>query len=201
MKLKYVLSVAAASIFLLGCNTVKLTFIPLDGTILAFGDSLTIGKGVDSSASYPEVLSNLSGRNVVNAGITGEETSAGLLRFPQILRETNPDLVILLEGGNDILRGRDSDIIKNNLARMIDYSCKLDIPVLLIGVPDKNLVGNSSDIYKELAVEFNIILEENIVKYLLVNQEYKSDMHHYNEDGYRVLAETLFRLLSEKGVF
>lgn len=199
MKFKFFLFFVAISVFLLGCHPLKLVFIPSDGTILAFGDSLTIGKGVDLSGSYPGVLSDLTGKNVVNAGIIGEETSAGLLRLPKLLKETNPDLLILLEGGNDILRDRDSNIIKNNLSKMIEIAHKLDIPVVLVGVPDKNLTVNSVDIYIELAAEFNLVLEENIIKFLLVNPEYKSDIHHFNKEGYRVLAETLYKLLQENG--
>ena len=201
MKFKLFLSRVAVSVILLGCNPAKLALIPPDGTILAFGDSLTIGKGVGLSNSYPGILSDLTGRNVVNAGITGEETSAGLLRLPKMLKEINPDLLILLEGGNDILRDRDPNIIKENLSKMIDLARNLDIPVVLVGVPDKNLAGNSADIYIELSAEYNLVLEENIIKTLLVNPEYKSDMHHFNEEGYRVLAETLYQLLHENGAF
>ncbi len=144
-------------------------------------------------------MAELTGRNVVNAGISGEETSAGLLRFSKILKETDPDLLILLEGGNDILRDRELDILKENLVKMINIAQKLDIPVVLVGVPDKKLSGNSADIYFELAEEFNLVLEDKIIKTLLVNPEYKSDLHHFNKDGYRVLAETLYQLLQENG--
>ena len=84
MKFKLFLSFVAVTVIFLGCNPAKLALIPPDGTILAFGDSLTIGKGVDLSGSYPGILSDLTGRNVVNAGITGENntlnTGSGIIQ-------------------------------------------------------------------------------------------------------------------------
>ncbi len=183
----------------MGCNPAKLTLLPQNGTILAFGDSLTIGKGVDISDSYPGILAELSGRKVINAGITGEETSEGLLRLPIILKDTKPDLIILLEGGNDILRDRDLTLIKNNLSKMIELAHNLDISIILVGVPDKNLAANSAGIYRELSEKYNLVLEENIIKTLLINPEYKYDDHHFNEKGYRLLAETLYKLLHDNG--
>ena len=101
-----------------GCSENKLTPIPLEGTILAFGDSLTAGVGTTKDKSYPSVLAELTGRHIINAGISGEETKAGLQRFEHVLVQSKPDLVILLEGGNDILRNRKLSNTKKNLAAM-----------------------------------------------------------------------------------
>ena len=72
-------------------------------TILAFGDSLTEGRGVNPAQSYPSVLASLSGHPVINGGVSGELSRAGRARLPGLLAEHRPALVILLEGGNDIL--------------------------------------------------------------------------------------------------
>jgi acyl-CoA thioesterase I len=160
---------------------------------------LTIGKGVNITDSYPSVLADLSGRKVINAGITGEETSKGLLRLESILKEIKPDLVILLEGGNDILNDKDLTITKSNLSKMIELIQNNKIPVVLIGVPDKTLTANSSEIYKEISDKYNLILEESIIKNLLINPEYKSDDHHFNKKGYHLLAESIYKIIKEAG--
>lgn len=68
-------------------------------TILAFGDSLTEGRGVNPAQSYPSVLASLSGHPVINGGVSGELSRAGRARLPGLLAEHRPALVILLEGG------------------------------------------------------------------------------------------------------
>ena len=51
-----------AALLLQGCAEPKLSPVPIDGTVLAFGDSLTLGVGADQNDSYPSVLSELGGR-------------------------------------------------------------------------------------------------------------------------------------------
>lgn len=51
-------------------------------TILAFGDSLTEGRGVSPAQSYPSVLASLSGHPVINGGVSGELSRAGRARLP-----------------------------------------------------------------------------------------------------------------------
>ncbi|MFT4929332.1 MAG: acyl-CoA thioesterase-1, partial [Phenylobacterium sp.] len=67
----------AITLFISACGEIKLPPIPPNGTILAFGDSLTQGKGVKPADSYPSVLARLSGRKVINAGVSGEVSQAG----------------------------------------------------------------------------------------------------------------------------
>ena len=84
---------------------VKVARLPVGATVLAFGDSLTSGVGVSKTESYPSVLARMTGLNVINAGVSGELTQEGLGRLPALLDEISPNLLILAEGGNDILRG------------------------------------------------------------------------------------------------
>lgn len=176
----------------------ELSFVPEDGVILAFGDSLTAGKGVAKTQSYPAVLASLSERQVINAGVSGETTSEGLHRLQKALDQSHPDLLILLEGGNDILRNQNLAITKNNLAKMIDIANAHGVETLLIGVPEKSLFsGSSASLYQELADEYRLVFEESLIKELLKTPAYKSDQVHFNQKGYRVMAERIYNLLLE----
>ena len=91
--------------------------------IVAFGDSLTAGLGVQAHDSYPAQLQRRLddlGYHylVVNAGVSGDTTAGGLRRVPWILNN-KPELVILELGANDGLRGLPVDQTKSNLRRII----------------------------------------------------------------------------------
>lgn len=87
------------------------------GTIVAVGDSLTAGLGVDEAQAYPARLErklNADGHDwrVVNAGVSGETSSGALSRMEWILSSLDPDIVILETGANDGLRGIDPRVLK-----------------------------------------------------------------------------------------
>jgi lysophospholipase L1-like esterase len=183
-----------------GCSdTPSLDFVPEDGVILAFGDSLTVGVGASQKDSYPSVLARLSQRRVINAGVSGEVTREGLKRLPVILEESQPQLVILLQGGNDILKGKDIGLTKANLSAMISMIQNQGADVILIGVPEKKLFSDVASIYKELAVEHNVVLLDDTLSGLLKNNKYKSDPIHLNVVGYQKLAEVVYNKLLDVG--
>jgi acyl-CoA thioesterase-1 len=110
--------------------------------IIAFGDSLFAGYGLDPRDAYPEKLENAlraKGINadIVNAGVSGDTSAAGLNRLEFTLasqKESPPVLVILELGGNDLLRGLSPEETKANLAKMLAILKKADVPVLLMGM-------------------------------------------------------------------
>lgn len=186
------------SLFLLqGCGGTKLEAIPANGIILAFGDSLTAGYGVEKAQSYPTVLAELSDRTVINAGISGETTAEGLARLPSVLDQTNPDLMILLEGGNDILRSQDLSQTEANLAAMIELAQNRDVEVVLVGVPYR--LAKVAPFYRDLAKEYDLAFAPELIGTLLREESYKSDEVHFNVQGYRLVAEELHGLLDKAG--
>ena len=72
--------------------------------------------------------------HVINASISGETTSGGLQRFTDILRQHQPDIVLLELGGNDGLRGLAPNQMQANLASMIEQSQESGAQVLLLGI-------------------------------------------------------------------
>ena len=181
------------------CGSSKLEPLAPGDRILAFGDSLTAGIGAATQHSYPTVLAQLSGLDVVNAGVSGETTADGMQRLPGELERVSPALLVLTEGGNDILRNVSSRVIKENLRAMIEYANSRGVPVVLIGVPQKNLFSSVAPLYRELAEEYALVFDDALLSDLLRAPRYKSDMVHFNERGYRAMAEAIYALLDDNG--
>lgn len=131
-----------------------------DAVILAFGDSLTAGNGVGREQAYPAILSELSGRRVINAGVSGELSSAGRERLPAVLDRYRPALLLLCHGGNDLLRKQDEATLADNLRAMIQEARSRGVAVVLIGVPrPKLLFMQAAPLYAELAKELSVPFE------------------------------------------
>ena len=180
-------------------DTPALRYVHEQGVILAYGDSLTVGVGASKIHSYPSVLAKLSNRQVIRSGVSGEQTHGGLKRLPAVLDEINPDLMILLHGGNDILRNQNLQQAKSNLAAMIEHAHRRDIEVVLIGVPEKNLFSDTAPMYIELADEYDLVFSEDILSKLIRKNEFKSDAVHLNQKGYYQMAESIHSLLVKHG--
>jgi lysophospholipase L1-like esterase len=183
---------------LLACSDDLAQLTPLndDAIILAFGDSLTYGTGVNSATqSYPAILAELTGLTVINKGIPGEVSRLGLERLVDVLQEVNPDLVILCHGGNDLIRKLGKEQLKTNLDKMITLIQSNGAEVVLVGVPNFSLMLNVPELYSELAIQHNIPLELNILPKIERNPELKSDQIHPNAQGYKMLAESIYHIL------
>lgn len=188
------------SLLILSCEE-KLKLKPLseNDIILAFGDSITYGVGAEKGESYPAILANLTKRTVIESGIPGETTEEGLIRLKDVLEKYNPSLVILCEGGNDMLRQMDLSKTKENLRSMVKLIKEKGSDVILIGVPKPALIISVPDFYKEVADEFEIPYEGKILKEILTNNRLKADPIHPNQEGYKELAESIYKLMKKNG--
>jgi len=170
-----------------------------EAVLLAFGDSLTAGNGAGKDESYPAVLSRTLGRTVVNAGIPGEESAEGLARLPGVLDEVHPDLVLLCHGGNDLLRKRDPARLSANLRAMVELAQESGASVMLIGVPRPSLFLGTHPLYRELADELGLPIEDEALGDILADPALKSDAIHPNAAGYRLLAGAVHKTLVRAG--
>jgi acyl-CoA thioesterase-1 len=188
------------SIFIACSSSPKaLSPLPEDGVVLAFGDSITDGTGADIGKSYPEVLEKLIKRRVIRSGVPGETTARGRERLPEVLDSTDPDLVILCHGGNDLLHKMDARRTAENLKSMITMIKDRGADVVLIGVPRPGLMLSSAPLYEKIAKEMHIPIEEKSLAKILSRGNLKSDYIHPNSQGYALLAETIAKLLQKQG--
>lgn len=108
-------------------------------TLLVVGDSLSAAYGMGAREGWVTLLEERLQQkrfdyNVVNASISGETTSGGAARTPELLARTRPDVVVVALGGNDGLRGLPTAQMKDNLSRIVDDAKARGARVLLVGV-------------------------------------------------------------------
>src|ERR1700720_4391077 len=106
--------------------------------IVAFGDSLTSGPGLEPEQAFPALLQQRlddAGLDyeMVNAGVSGDTTTRALRRLETALDGDVRVLIVAL-GANDGLRGVPVDQLKSNLSRIIEAAQARGIAVLLCGM-------------------------------------------------------------------
>ncbi|PKQ74753.1 arylesterase [Aeromonas sobria] len=105
-------------------------------TLLVLGDSLSAGYQMQLEQSWPALLNQKwqeeGGKHtLLNASISGETTQGALVRLPALLKEHNPDWLLIELGGNDGLRGFAPTITRQNLANMIALAKEQQTRVVL----------------------------------------------------------------------
>ncbi|MGR8921768.1 MAG: arylesterase [Gammaproteobacteria bacterium] len=190
-----------AAVVLCGCGDAgpRLPRLAPEAVVLAFGNSLTRGTGAGARQSYPAVLAELIGREVVNAGVPGELSAAGRARLGAVLERVEPALLILCHGGNDMLRKRDLGQARANIEAMIAMARERGVAVLLLGVPRPGLWLGTAEFYDEIAQATATPLERDAITDILGDAGLKSDPIHPNAAGYRRLAEAVAARLEELG--
>ncbi len=179
----------------------RLTPLAVDATVLAFGDSLTYGTGAPKPKiqSYPAVLSQLINRKVINAGIPGEVSSTGLIRLPKLLKQYQPSLVVLCHGGNDILRKQSASQTEQNIGEMVELIQQSGAEVILVTVPDFNLMLKPADFYQRIADKYELPIENTIMSQIERKRSLKSDSIHPNVQGYALMANSIYAIFQSSG--
>lgn len=180
-------------------DSVQLKPLDANDTVLAFGDSLTFGSGAPPQQSYPAQLAQLIDRKVMNAGVPGEVSAKGLVRLAKLLDEHKPALLILCHGGNDFLRKQPLVNTRSNIADMITMAKQKDVDIVLLATPTPGIFLSVPEFYQELADEFKLVYEDEIIAKIESQPALKSDAIHPNADGYRLIAEALSGLLKRHG--
>lgn len=134
-------------------------------TLLVMGDSLSAAYGIEADEGWVSLLeSRLDGKaRVVNASISGETSSGGANRLPELLGQHAPDIVLLELGGNDGLRGLPPGQFETNLRRMIEASQEAEAEVLLLGIDIPPNYGQAyrdafTGVYHRLADDYDLPL-------------------------------------------
>jgi acyl-CoA thioesterase-1 len=173
--------------------------------IAAFGDSLTAGFGAEPGYSYPDFLqkdldaAHLAWR-VVNAGISGDTTTDGLNRLPEVLA-LKPRIVILEFGGNDGLRGLPLETTRSNLDQMIAGLQSGGARVVLAGMTlppnyGPEYIRGFEKIYKDLGAKYKPVLIPFLLEGVATNPSLmQRDLLHPTAQGNEIVARTVLRYM------
>lgn len=197
---------AALALTLTGCNKAPTqTAIPKGATVLAFGDSITHGTGAPPGQDWPSHLAVTTGWNIVNAGVPGDTAQAGRQRIGPLLSQHQPALVIVGLGGNDFLRRRAADLVKEDLRDILRQLKAAGVPSVMLAVPAPSLFAavasslSDAPLYKPLAEEEGVVLVEDVISSVLSDSALKADAIHPNAEGYRRMAEAIYEVLKQSG--
>jgi acyl-CoA thioesterase-1 len=170
--------------------------------IVAFGDSLYAGFQLGAAEGFAPTLerelrsAHIDAR-VVNAGVSGDTSAAGLARLAFTLDglPRKPDLMLVGLGGNDMLRGLSPTETRRNLDAILAELKRRAIPVLLTGMVASPNMGKDyarefNGIYADLAREYSVglypfFLDGVIGQRTLILQ----DGIHPNAAGVKVIVE------------
>jgi acyl-CoA thioesterase-1 len=206
-------TLALAALLLHGCNTEPELPQPAvapdnraavsEGIIVAVGDSLTAGLGVDEDQAYPaqlaaKLMEDGFAFQVVNAGVSGETSSGARSRIEWIISSLQPDILILETGANDGLRGVDPDVLAANLDHLIREIKKNNIQLVLVGMRMPPNLGPRyvqafDAVYPQLAAKYQTIFMpfflDGVAGHPELNQP---DNMHPTALGYQRIVKNLY---------
>jgi acyl-CoA thioesterase-1 len=174
--------------------------------ILAFGDSLTEGYGLEKAQSYPSLLQarlQEKGYNyrVVNAGISGDTTAGGASRISAALTDDNVKIMILELGANNILRGQDLNLAKKQLAEIIEKAQAKKIEVILAGMEAPTNYGEdyqraAHNLFVDLSKQYKL----KLIPFFLTNVAGKPELNqgdgiHPNIEGTKLVLDNVWQVL------
>lgn len=182
-------------------------------TLLVLGDSLSAEYGLARGSGWVALLEQRLmekhiDAKVINASISGETTSGGKARLPQLLRTHHPDILLLELGSNDALRGLSLSASEKNFRDMIQMAQQENTKVLLIGMripPNygRDYTEQFFSIFPRLARETHSGLVPFLLQGIAENIDYfQNDRIHPLASAHPILLNNVWpslqRLLNQK---
>lgn len=173
--------------------------------IVVLGDSLTAGYGLAAGDAFParlEAALKAEGidAQVINAGVSGDTTAAGLRRLDWALAagpDGPPDALILELGANDGLRGLDPKAAEANLDSILTRAKAQGLKVLLTGMKappnyGRDYAAQFDAIFPRLAARHNVPLYPFFLDGIAADRAFNlPDGLHPNPAGIAVLVERI----------
>ena len=182
-------------IFLAGCGYTVRNLDSEGKEIVCFGDSITAGVGAPEGKDYTFFLSALLGKDVLNAGVRADTTQNALKRLKKDVLSKDPYLVIVELGGNDFLQKVPREVTLRNLKKIISRIQEQGVMVALADVSCGLILKGYRKDFKKLARDSGSIFIPNLLKEILNKASLKYDYIHPNEDGYKIMAERVYRAI------
>ena len=136
-------------------------------TLLALGDSLTAGYGLEANEAFPVKLeaalkAKYPDLHILNGGVSGDTAADGLARLDWALTADVTGLIVEL-GANDALRGLGVAQTEAALDEVISKAKAKNLPVLILGMKAPPNLGADyvtafDGLYPRLAEKYQALL-------------------------------------------
>lgn len=175
--------------------------------LLFMGDSLSEGYGIVREKSFPYVIKEKLEAGLTefpvkltNGSVSGSTSANATSRLKWFLK-SKPDILVLALGANDGLRGIDVEASSKNLTDTIALAKENNIRVILTGMLMPPNYGEEyrkkfEVMYKKLQEKYGL----DFIPFLLdgvagVKELNQADGIHPNEEGHRVMADNVLKVL------
>ncbi len=176
--------------------------------IVFLGDSLTEGYGVAQEAAFPQIIQKKIKADkldwtVVSAGSSGSTSASTLSRLKWVAKD-KPEIIFILMGSNDGLRGLKVEDTEKNLNDSLQWASDQKIKVILgqLHVPPnygQEYSKKFSEMFPRLAKKHKIklapFLLDKVAGVPTLNQ---ADAIHPNEKGHQIVADTIYNFLKKE---
>ncbi|GMN88731.1 arylesterase [Francisella sciaenopsi] len=169
---------------------------PQGESIVALGDSLTAGYGVDEYDNYPSQLSRMIGEPVINMGVSGETTAQALLRIEDVV-QSNPRIVIVSLGANDLRKRIPADQAFANLRRIVNILQANGALVVIGGLDIPYYKNDYAEDYIKFAKTNGCLLVPNVLEGIIGHQDLMVDAVHPNAKGYTIMATQFYNVIEK----
>lgn len=188
-------------------ETLKNTNTANKPKILFFGNSITAGYNLQPSEAFSAIIQQKIDSmgysyTCINAGVSGETTSAGLERIEWVMDES-VEIFVLELGANDGLRGLPTQQTQQNLLALISKARLInpDVEVILAGMEVPPNMGDKY--FNEFHEIFPAVQKEAecvLIPFLLdgvagISELNLPDGIHPNIQGHKIVAETVWQYL------
>jgi lysophospholipase L1-like esterase len=170
---------------------------PGAGPIVCFGDSLTAGFGAEPGRSYPDVLHELLGREVVNRGRNGDTAGDALARLDAVTA-LRPKVVVVTLGGNDMLQRLPIPQTVAAMSRIFDRLLETEAMVAFVAIDPPLASTARMDAIRSLCRERGVLWIGDAMTGLWQDRGRMSDQIHPNAAGYRIVAERVAKALKPR---
>ncbi len=171
--------------------------------VLILGDSLSAEYGLPRGMGWvtllqEQLVKDQSPWNVFNASISGETSSGGLSRLPNLLDQKKPGIVLIELGANDALRGLPVNQTEANLRKMIQMSKKSGAKVLLCGIQIPSNYGQTytmqfKNLYPLLAKQEHVELMPFFLEGVATKPElFQADRLHPNVAAQSIIFKNVW---------
>lgn len=160
---------------------------PQNQTIVAFGDSLVAGVGASAGNDFVSVVGRTLGKEIINKSKSGDTTADGLLRVDEVLAE-DPGIVVVLLGGNDVLRRVSKKETFVNLGTIVERFQSAGVVVVILGVRGGVLGDGYARDYETLSKKYHTAYVPNVLEDIITNPKLMYDTIHPNDQGYAIIA-------------